>query len=751
MPTTITPCIVLIGDLPDQVLALQDLVQDGEVVRIEDPRQVAASAQGKDIMHRPKEQLLFVVFDDGHPAPKRLSGLGYHVVLVTDKPGLESDPDGCLWVCSATVSIPELSQVIVDAGFGGLLPAALTAEQEYEPLSPSVEKTNIEETPSHTVADFLASAAMAEPAADDEDPDPAVSEEPAVGPLETPVGLGALMEAPLDPVAIQEPSAVSEEPAVGPSEASVGLGALMEAPLDPVALQEPPAVPEPTQTWQQPTIAQGNPAPSLNGHHGAAPAQPETLSLEALLGAGGPSAPPFAAAPVDGLLAPGLEGFNWGSPTQAIDALEPAVGEPLLPASELPPPPPPEAVNLPPPPPPPPEAVTAPPPPPAFVESSAPAGGVDTAPSMPTTTDGAVPGQFVTADEDAFVRDLLGVGEVPATALMPTPNDPQSADDLWAPHGGVSAMSARPQSATGYGKIIFTMVPKGGTGKTTFTAHAAAWAAQQLAPQGKSVALLDGNLQQGNILRLMGLPASSPTLFQIAREPVIDQEVVQRILLRSPRYPLDLVVPSNLATHRAEEIDPDLITPQLYRKVAQRLAETHNYVFVDTQVAEVHSDMIREFVLPTADFLMVVLDHDQSAADQTIPTLQLFSSPRWRPSGSTIDSTKMGIVLNRFNPASKLTQADLRAQLASWLWMGTVPFYQEWKDAADAGELWFGEDLIPRLNQILWHVTGDWAFRDTDDADQGGKKGKRRNGSRAKSANASSGRKWYSFLVPSKD
>ena len=708
MPTTTTPCVVLIGDLPDQVLQLQDLVQDGEVVRIEDPRQVAASAQGKDIMHRPKEQLLFIVFDDGHPAPKRLSGLGYHVVLVSNKSGLQSDPDGCLWVCPNDVSPSQLGQTIEEAGFGGLLPAGVTAEPA---AAPSLAAHDDDDTPTRTVADWLRESG----AGDQEQPAAAV---------------------------------VPEEKT---AEASPGLSALMDAPLDPTAVQEAPTTPEPAPEPVAP-IMHGMPdtvpSPSPNGHD----AEPETLSLEALLGGGlgidAPSAPQPAGSP-DGspinnlLMPPGLDGFDWSALTSAdvsapMSEQQQAAPEP--PAAVAPPAPlEPVQAPAPPPPPSPPEA-------PAWAESTRTL-------TEPQTQQIPTPEQPAPADEDAFVRELLGGdGGWSTDTTIPAPQQQlQPTDSMRNQQPAMPAQPASPMPATGRGKIIFTLVPKGGTGKTSFTAAAAAFASQVLDPQGKSVALLDGNLQQGNILRLMGLPASSPTLFQIAREPVVDQEVVQRVLLRSQRYPLDLVVPSNLATHRVDEISPELITPQLYRKVAMRLAETHNYVFVDTQVAEPHSEMMRDFILPTADFLMVVLDHDQSATDQTIPLLQLISSPRWRPGGSAIDSTRMGIVLNRFDPTSKLTQADLRAQLASWLWMGTVPFYREWKEAVNDGELWFGDDLVPRLNQILWHVTGDWAFRQEEPAS--GKKNKSRSGPKTKAHRPTNGdgRKWYSFLVPSKD
>jgi len=355
------------------------------------------------------------------------------------------------------------------------------------------------------------------------------------------------------------------------------------------------------------------------------------------------------------------------------------------------------------------------------------------------------------------VNDLLQPGEAPPT---PTPAPPAAAPEpdpfgprysFWTPGDDHTpdldrSLQQRP------GRVIVTMVPKGGTGKTSFTAALAVRASQRLTPLGQRVALLDANLQQGDILRLMGVPPGAPTIYQIAQRPIIDQQAVQEITVRSPRYPLDLVVPSNLGTHGVQEVDPDVVTPRVFTQVASCLAHTHNWVFVDTQVAEPHAPMVRQFSLLAADFILVVLDHDQQAVDRAIPLLQLIPAPQWRPPGSRIDLGHIGVVLNRYNPQSQLRVQDLRAQLSSWLWMGTIPYYQQFKDGVDRRELWLGDDLGQRLDGVLWHLTGHEAFRQAAQASGEEDQGKPRRGGRRSprpsKTPTGSGKRWYSFLLP---
>jgi MinD-like ATPase involved in chromosome partitioning or flagellar assembly len=309
------------------------------------------------------------------------------------------------------------------------------------------------------------------------------------------------------------------------------------------------------------------------------------------------------------------------------------------------------------------------------------------------------------------LRDLMTGTNHPPVGPGAQP-EPQATVRMWS-DPGVERGRAR-------GTSIVTVVPKGGTGKSSFTATCAARAATVLAGVNKRVCLVDANAQQSDISLYMGVQGRCATIAAISREPVIDEVTIKRAITTIEDYHLDVIFGSN----NSQEVDPKVLSPMLYRRVVATLAGMYDYVFVDNQVAEPFSPMVREFALPAADRIMVVLDHNQVALDRVIHYLQEISGPRFNNVGQDVSLASIGIVLNMYQPQAKLTLDDIRAQMVGWNWWGKVPFMQSWKDANSAHRLCLDKDVQAAIDPILFMATGEAAFHEKAAKTAKGKGGK---------------------------
>jgi len=252
------------------------------------------------------------------------------------------------------------------------------------------------------------------------------------------------------------------------------------------------------------------------------------------------------------------------------------------------------------------------------------------------------------------------------------------------------------------GRVIATVVPKGGTGKTSFTITAAIRSAEKLYQQGKKVCLVEANVQQANISRYLGVSDSVITLGAIAREHVIDRDTVRRVITTDNAYHLDILFgPSTFA-----EADPRILTPKFYRQVVQQLIKDYDYVWIDAQSAEGFATMFTDFIIPMADRLMVVLNHNQVAIDQTLEYLQGITSPRHNGVGHAVPMESVGIVLNQYRDNAKLSLNDIRAQLNAWTWWGHVPWMQAWADANSEYRIYLDKEVYKYIDPILYSALG---------------------------------------------
>ena len=226
----------------------------------------------------------------------------------------------------------------------------------------------------------------------------------------------------------------------------------------------------------------------------------------------------------------------------------------------------------------------------------------------------------------------------PAGGTPPPPQpgygEPRPQIEFHRPHGGPPphaphpmAPSSAPITATGtQGKVICMFSCRGGAGATTLSVNMAA----QLARAGKSVVLMDLDLQLGDVFVALDLEPQT-SIAALAREAsTIDGAALKRRLAHHDGGFYALT-----QTGRIDDIDETLV--ERMPALLATLTNHFDYVIVDG---------IRDFsdyalsVLDMADTVGLVLTQDVAAVRRTARVITLF-----RQLGYT--DTKLKLVINR--------------------------------------------------------------------------------------------------------
>lgn len=142
------------------------------------------------------------------------------------------------------------------------------------------------------------------------------------------------------------------------------------------------------------------------------------------------------------------------------------------------------------------------------------------------------------------------------------------------------------------GKIVVVYSPQGGAGVTTIALN---MATGLMSDTQKSV-LVDANLQFGDVMVHLDKPNERNIVDLAQAADVLDDELVQQIVITHDSG-LNVV----LAPKRPEEAE--LVPAQSLGKVVQYLAETYDYVVVDTSL---HLDDVTLALFEIADLVMLV-------------------------------------------------------------------------------------------------------------------------------------------------
>ncbi|MFM7088863.1 MAG: CpaE family protein [Candidatus Paceibacterota bacterium] len=250
----------------------------------------------------------------------------------------------------------------------------------------------------------------------------------------------------------------------------------------------------------------------------------------------------------------------------------------------------------------------------------------------------------------------------------------------WSPSARFGSNQVIKAKRRGY--VITVSVSKGGTGKSSMTLNLAAFLGMRLRSQGKTVCVIDANTQQADSGKY--LDVYHPNISTIVNDPnLLTEDRILSSLVHRPEYNLSVL----LGPSTPDEANPLAINPRLYTEVLELLKTHYDYVLIDTPVAEKFHEMFSEFALAKADYLIVPVTQNVQTLHNADNWLRAAVVAPRHEGGAAFDRNRIGVVLNRAEEGVGFTEDDVRATMANWHYIGSIPETKEWKLANNRNEL----------------------------------------------------------------
>ncbi len=234
---------------------------------------------------------------------------------------------------------------------------------------------------------------------------------------------------------------------------------------------------------------------------------------------------------------------------------------------------------------------------------------------------------------------------------------------------------------------------------TTTAVLAAATLARAVRPGGKRVALVDANTAQSSVATILQRPARGSILDLVRTE--VDEDMLAQALTPVPEAG-DLDVLFGAPDLRCA--DERLLTPALWRRVVAGLRRTHDYVIVDTPVAEaVGHELFDDFVLRDSSVLLVVLDPNRETIHNNVEWLDIIGDPV-SAGGRNFPPERVAIVLNRADPQLAWNVHSVGDHFRRYQFLGAIPHSTAVQQAADDARLVQRFDAA--VDQAVRHMLG---------------------------------------------
>jgi MinD-like ATPase involved in chromosome partitioning or flagellar assembly len=217
---------------------------------------------------------------------------------------------------------------------------------------------------------------------------------------------------------------------------------------------------------------------------------------------------------------------------------------------------------------------------------------------------------------------------------------------------------------------------------TTTAVLAAATLARAVRSGGKRVALVDANTAQSSVGTILQRPARG-TILDLVRTDV-DEDILAHALTPIPEAG-DLDVLFGAPDLRCA--DERLLTTTLWRRVVAQLRRSHDYVIVDTPVAEaVGFELFDDFVLRDSSVLLVVLDPNRETIHNNVEWLDIIGDPV-SAGGRNFPPDRVAIVLNRADPQLAWNVHSVGDHFRRYQFLGAIPHSTAVQQAADDARL----------------------------------------------------------------
>ena len=242
---------------------------------------------------------------------------------------------------------------------------------------------------------------------------------------------------------------------------------------------------------------------------------------------------------------------------------------------------------------------------------------------------------------------------------------------------------------------------------TTTAIMAAGALARAVGPAGKRVALVDANTAQSSLSTIVRQPPRG-TILDLVRTDV-DGDLLAGALTPVPEVgPLDIL----FGAPDLRRADGRLVTPALYRRVVAGLRRTHDYVVVDTPVAEaVGHELFDDFVLRDSDRVIVVVEPNRETIANNVEWLDIIGDPV-SAGGRNFPPERIGIVLNRAEESLDWDAEAVGRYFRRYQFLGAVPRSSAVQRAADDGRLLdaFDAAVERAVRGVLAHLVDEPAF-----------------------------------------
>jgi pilus assembly protein CpaE len=241
---------------------------------------------------------------------------------------------------------------------------------------------------------------------------------------------------------------------------------------------------------------------------------------------------------------------------------------------------------------------------------------------------------------------------------------------------GVDGPAAQPSPATAgtaergaersdpRGRVVCVFSGKGGVGTSVVAANVAT----ALAVGGSMVAMVDLNLQYGDLRMLFRLEAHPVSIDSLTHsDGHLDRQAVERAMATSDAGVRVLLAPSRPDSG-------DLVTPAVLDGILLHLARAYDYLVIDSPA---HLDERVVGVMEVADDILLVSSSGLTSVKDTKVTLKLLQS-------LGVDRDHVALVLNQPRPRVSLPAEEIERALRFPV-LASLPFEPRMEAAIDAG------------------------------------------------------------------
>jgi pilus assembly protein CpaE len=208
---------------------------------------------------------------------------------------------------------------------------------------------------------------------------------------------------------------------------------------------------------------------------------------------------------------------------------------------------------------------------------------------------------------------------------------------------GVAAPVVSPEENAEEHQVVAVFSPKGGAGRTTLATNLALALHRET---GQRVALVDANLQFGDVGVLLNLNPKNRSVLDAVEGGEPDRDIIDSVMVdHSTGIRVLLAPPSPEGA--------DLVTPAYLRKIVEMLKETHDWVVVDVPSGLNDHTLA---VLDAADQILVVAALEIT----TIKNVRLFLEVADQ---LDYERSKLRLVINRSDSSQGIRIGDVEASI----------------------------------------------------------------------------------------